>query len=76
MREDARGSLYREEPAGEQPGRPRSWVPVGIAIAALYAGGVAVIVHQWALFWACAGLVVLAVPVGRMIGVVHDIGGR
>jgi hypothetical protein len=60
MKEVASESLYREDPVGEQPrrpDRPSSWVPVAIVIAAFYAGGVSVIVHQWALFWACAGLV-------------------
>lgn len=33
----------------------------GVVIAAFYTAGLAVIGHLWALFWACAGLVVLAI---------------
>jgi hypothetical protein len=75
MTEDTSHNTYREEPVGEHPyrhGRPRSWVLVGVVIAAFCAGGVAVIGHLWVLFWVCAALVVLAVPVGKMIGIMDD----
>jgi hypothetical protein len=55
--------------ARHRHGRPRSWMLVNVAIAALYAGGIAVITHLWALCWACAGMMVLAVAVGKAIGV-------
>lgn len=51
--------------------RPRPWV-LWVAIAALYVGGVAVIGHLWVLFWACAGVVVLCVPVGRIIEIMSQ----
>lgn len=53
-------------------GRPRSWVLVGVVIAAFIGGGVAIIAHLWELFWACASLVVLSVPVGKLIGIMED----
>jgi hypothetical protein len=54
--------------ASAPPRTPWSWVLVGVAIAALYAGGVAVVGHLWALFWACTGIAVLAVLAGKFIG--------
>lgn len=65
----------REQPIGghEHPhGRPRSWVLVGVVIAAFCAGGVAVVDHLWVLFWVCAGIVALAIPVGKFIGIMDD----
>jgi hypothetical protein len=53
-------------------GRPRSWILVGVVIAAFCAGGAAIIVHLWPLFWACAGVVVLSVPAGKIIGIMDD----
>jgi hypothetical protein len=53
-------------------GRPASWVLVGLVIAAFSAGGVAVIAHLWVLFWVCAGIVVLSVPAGEVIGIMND----
>lgn len=44
---------------------------VGVIIAAFCAGGVAIIVHWW-LFWAGAGIVVLSVPAGKLIGIMND----
>ncbi len=75
MIEDTSQNTYREEPIGGHPhrhGKPRSWVLVGVVIAAFCAGGVAVIWHLWVLFWVCAGLVVLSVPVGKLIGIMDD----
>jgi hypothetical protein len=72
---DSSENAYREEPVGghsHRHGRPRSWVLVGVVIAAFCGGGVAVIVHLWMLFWACAGLIVLAVPAGKIIGIMDD----
>jgi hypothetical protein len=53
-------------------GRPASWVLVGVIIAAFCAGGVAIIAHLWVLFWVCAGIVVLSVPAGMLIGIMKD----
>jgi hypothetical protein len=70
MIDSAHGAWH--EPLGarlHRHGRPRSWMLVSVAIAALYAGGIAVIIHLWALCWACAGMMVLAVAVAKAIGV-------
>lgn len=53
-------------------GRPRSWILVGVVIAAFCAGGAAIVAHLWPLFWASAGVVVLSVPVGKIIGIMDD----
>jgi hypothetical protein len=45
---------------------------VSVVIAAFCAGGVAVIGHLWLLFWVSAGLVLLSVPVGKLIGIMDD----
>jgi hypothetical protein len=47
----------------------------GVVIAACYASGLAVIGHVWVLFWACASLVILAVPAGKLIGIMAGAGG-
>lgn len=72
---DTESARPAERPVGGHEahhGRPRSWVLVGIVIAAFCAGGVAVVAHLWPLFWACAGVVVLAVPAGKIIGIMDD----
>lgn len=64
-----------EAPAGghQRPHlRPRPWALVWVAIAALYVGGVAVIGHLWVLFWVCAGVVVLTIPVGKIIAIMSQ----
>lgn len=71
----SRETKHTERPAGghdSHRGRPRSWVLVGVVIAAFCAGGVAVVDHLWPLFWACLGVVVLAIPVGKIIGIMDD----
>jgi hypothetical protein len=40
-----------------------------VVSAAFITGGVAIITHAWWLFWACTGIVVLAIPAGKMIGI-------
>jgi hypothetical protein len=75
MVEDSSENVYREEPIGghsHRHGRPRSWAFVSVVIVAFCAGGVAVVGHLWVLFWACAGVVVLSVPVGKVIGIMDD----
>jgi hypothetical protein len=72
---DTSANDYREEPIGEHPhrhGKPSSWVLVAVDIAAFLVGGVAVIGHWWVVFWVCAGIVLLSVPVGKIIGVMDD----
>ena len=56
-----------------QYGRPWFWVLVAVAIAALFASGIAVIVHMWELLWACAALVVMAVAASKAVGVMEDV---
>ena len=70
--ENTSQSTHREVPfggpSGRRSGRPRSGVLLGVVIVACYASGLAVIGHLWVLFWVCAGLVILAVPAGKVIG--------
>ena len=75
MTQDTSANTYREEPLGDHPhrhGKPSSWVLVGVDIAAFCVGGVAVIEHWWVVFWICAGIVFLSVPVGKIIGIMED----
>ncbi|HYZ52042.1 MAG TPA: HGxxPAAW family protein [Streptosporangiaceae bacterium] len=53
-------------------GRPSSWVLVAVVVAAFVVGGFAIVFHQWWLFWVCVGVVVLAVPVGKVVGIMGD----
>lgn len=53
-------------------GRPASWVLVGFIIAAFVACGFALVWQQWWLFWTGAGIVVLSMPVGKIIGIMDD----
>jgi len=57
---------------GSPHGKRSSWVLIGLVVAAFIAGGVAIITHLWWLFWACVAVVVLAIPVGKMIGIMDD----
>jgi hypothetical protein len=59
-------------PAGHLHGKPSSWLLVAMVMGACTAGGVAIIVHAWWLFWACAGIAVLAIPAGKLIGIMDD----
>lgn len=59
-------------PAGHTHGKPASWVLVAVVTAAFLTGGIAIIMHLWWLLWACMGIVVLAVPAGKMIGIMDD----
>lgn len=65
----------RDLPVGHHPyrhGRPVSWVLVSVVIVAFCVGGAAIVAHLWWLFWACVGVVVLSVPVGKLIGIMDD----
>ena len=59
-------------PAGHTHGKPASWVLVAVVTAAFLTGGMAIIAHTWWLLWTCIGIVVLAVPAGKMIGIMDD----
>ena len=45
---------------------------VSVVIVAFCVGGAAIVAHLWWLFWACAGVVVLSVPAGKLIGIMDD----
>jgi hypothetical protein len=63
----------RHVPEGGNPhGKLSSWVLVAVVTAAFVAGGLAIITHIWWLLWACLGVVVLAVPAGKAIGIMDD----
>jgi hypothetical protein len=57
---------------GHPHGKPASWALVTVTTAAFITGGAAIIAHAWWLLWACTGIVVLAVPAGKMIGIMDD----
>jgi hypothetical protein len=64
---------HRDVPEGGHPhGKPASWVLVAVVIAAFITGGAAIIAHTWWLLWTCTGIVVLAVPAGKVIGIMDD----
>lgn len=64
---------HRHVPEGGHPhGKPSSWALVAVVIAAFITGGVAIMTHAWWLFWACTGIVVLAIPAGKAIGIMDD----
>ncbi|HVT67534.1 MAG TPA: HGxxPAAW family protein [Trebonia sp.] len=73
--EDTSDNRYTESPVGEHPyrhGRPASWALVAVIIVAFCIGGVAVIEQWWPVIWACLAVVVLAVPAGKLIGIMDD----
>ena len=57
---------------GHPHGKPASWVLVAVVIAAFITGGAAIITHAWWLLWACTAIVALAVPAGKVIGIMDD----
>lgn len=59
-------------PSSNPHGKPSSWVLVGVVLGAFVAGGAAIITHTWWLLWACVGVIVLAIPVGKAIGIMDD----
>jgi hypothetical protein len=64
---------HRHVPAGGHPhGKPASWVLVAVVVAAFAVGGVAIIEHVWWLVWTCAGAAVLAIPAGKLVGIMND----
>lgn len=63
----------RHVPEGGHPhGKPASWVLVAVVVAAFAAGGVAIIAHAWWLLWTCAGIIMLAIPAGKVVGIMDD----
>ena len=57
---------------GHPHGKRSSWVVAGADIIAFIAGGTALILHYWWLFWVCAGVVALSVPVGWAVRMMDD----
>jgi hypothetical protein len=47
-------------------------VLVAVVIAAFTTGGVAIVAHAWWLVWTCAGIIVLAIPAGKVVGIMND----
>jgi len=47
-------------------------VLVAVVTAASVTGGISIITHAWGLLWACIAIVVLAIPAGKMIGIMDD----
>jgi hypothetical protein len=68
---------HRHVPEGGHPhGKPASWALVAVVIAAFTAGGAAIIAHAWWLVWTCTAIIVLAVPAGKVAGIMNDtVGG-
>ncbi len=53
-------------------GRPGSWALVAVITAAFVAGAFAIVFRLWPLFWVCAGIVLLSVPAGKVVGIMGD----
>jgi hypothetical protein len=63
----------RHVPEGGYPhGKPASWVLVTVVMVASLVGGLSIIAHVWWLLWACIAIAVLAIPAGKMIGIMDD----
>jgi hypothetical protein len=43
-----------------------------LTTAAAVTGGISIITHAWVLLWACIAIAVLAIPAGKMIGIMND----
>lgn len=56
----------------ERHGRTSSWILVAVVFAAFCVGGAALIERLWWLFWVCVGIVVLAVPAGKIVRIMDD----
>lgn len=64
---------HRHVPEGGHPhGNAASWLVVAVIVAAFTAGGFSLVAHAWWVFWACAGVVVLCIPAGRLAGIMNN----
>ena len=64
---------HRHVPERGYPhGKPASWVLVAVVTAAFITGGAAIIAHAWWLLWTCIGIAVLAIPAGKVVGIMDD----
>jgi hypothetical protein len=52
--------------------KPSSRALVSVVIASFIALGVSLIVDQWWLFWLGAGVVLVAMPAGKLTGITDD----
>jgi hypothetical protein len=43
-----------------------------VVVAAFTTGGLAIIAHAWWLMWTCAGICLLALPAGKIIGIMNE----
>jgi hypothetical protein len=57
---------------GHTHGKPASWALVAVVLAAFTTGGLAIIVHAWWLMWTCAGICLLGIPAGKMVGIMDQ----
>jgi hypothetical protein len=60
------------EPPHRHHGKPSSWLLVAVMISAFAAGGTSLILGSWLIFFVCAGVFVLCVPIGWAIGIMDD----
>jgi hypothetical protein len=73
-------SVQRVVRGGERPlggnahphGKPSSWIFVAVIIAAFMAGGIAIIVQSWWLFWLSVGTVLLGMPAASLVRIMDD----
>lgn len=66
------GEPYPLSERGRKHGKPSSWVLVVVTSAAFACGGVALILGWWWLFFTCAGIFALSVPLGALVGIMDD----
>jgi len=57
---------------GRPHGKVSSWALTGTVVVAFIAGGGALILHLWWLFWVCVGVAVLSIPAGKAIRIMDD----
>lgn len=57
---------------GHRHGKPSSWAVVSVAIVAFAVGGAAMILGMWIAVYVCAGVFVLTVPIGLLVGMMED----
>jgi hypothetical protein len=62
----------RPQTRGNPHGKVSSWVLVTVVVLAFSAGGVAMAIHVWWLFWTCAAILLLCIPAGKIIGIMED----
>jgi hypothetical protein len=57
---------------GRAHGKLSSWLLVIAVLVAFTGGGIAMIMQSWVLFWVCAAVVIVSVPMGRVIRIMDD----